>query len=73
MNKSIPKFRIKKYPKGWAVEVKKKKLFFTYWAPYICAAGLDGLAWHFYSYEHAKADLLYTLKTEVEKNLIMIR
>jgi len=66
--KNYPKFRIKKYPKGYAVEVEliKRYIFWTTkkWIPFIKSAGLE-TAWHHSTYDFALMNLLDEIKKQV--------
>lgn len=69
------KFRIKKYPRGYVVEVKKQRrylLFFKkdYWTHFISVAGIDSTPWYFKSYTAAKEELLSKVKWETFDNSI---
>ncbi len=59
-------FRIEKYPKGWVVEIKKKKWYGKeYWVHYVSVAGIDTQPWYHSSFEFALQSLLEKVKLDV--------
>lgn len=51
---NFPKLRIKKYPRGYVVEIKKKKWWGKeYWVHIISVAGMEDTPWVFPNYEIA--------------------
>ena len=57
------KFRIKKYPKGWVVEVQKTKWYGKkYWTHFISVAGIASMPWYHLTPEFAMNSLLYEIK-----------
>ncbi len=60
-------FRIKKYPKGFVVEVQKSKWGFKRWTPFILVRGIDE-PWYHSSYKYAESSLLGKIKRDTIKN-----
>lgn len=60
-------FRIKKYDKGYVVEVKKYSCFLfykkVYWTHFISVAGIESLPWYHSEYKYAEMNLLSKIKT----------
>lgn len=57
------KFRIKKYDKGYVVEVQKRKWYGKkYWTHYISVSGIKSMPWYYSSYEYAEMGLLDAVK-----------
>ena len=47
-------FRIKKYPKGYVVEIEKRKWYGKkYWTHFVSVAGIDNEPWYFSSFDFA--------------------
>ena len=61
-------YRIRKYNRGWAVEVQKEKGWWLwkkiYYAPYITVAGIDDEPWYFKSKGAAERELLNKIKCQ---------
>lgn len=56
-------FRIKKYAKGYVVEVQKKRWYGKkYWTHYISVRGISHVPWYYQSYEAAETALLKSVK-----------
>lgn len=56
-------FRIKKYRKGYVVEIRKRKWYGKpYWTHYIGVSGISYIPWHFESYRTAMDELLLKIK-----------
>ncbi|GAB2539913.1 hypothetical protein [Rufibacter soli] len=67
----MPQFRIKKYPKGYVVEVERERgRFFKkkYWEHYIAVSGIDALPWYHSSFEAAMSNLLFEVKRHTLEN-----
>ena len=67
------KFRIKKYERGYVVEVQQVKRVYIlfkkyYWTHYISAAGLETIAWYHSEYKYAMMNLLDKVENETNKN-----
>ena len=65
-------FRIKKYPKGYVVEIliiERKFLFFKTkkWVHYISVTGIDRLPWYHSTFDFAMMSLLDKVKEETLK------
>ena len=59
------KFRIKKYPKGWVVEIKKIKWYGKkYWIHFISVAGIESQPWYHTTPDYAMDSLLYEIKRQ---------
>ncbi len=66
-NKTV--FRIKKYPRGFVVEVKRHFLWVSYWKPFIYAAGLEGdVPWYYQTYKAAKEGFLSEITIMLYRN-----
>jgi hypothetical protein len=51
---NFPRLRIKKYPKGWVVEIQKKKWWGKkYWIHIESVSGIESQPWYFSSMEIA--------------------
>jgi hypothetical protein len=62
-------FRIKEYPKGFVVEVRKKNWIGTkYWTHFSSVSGMEHLPYYFHNYENAMADLLFTVEIDTIRN-----
>lgn len=62
-------FRIKKYPKGWVVEIKKLNWWGKErWTHFISVAGIETEPWHFSTYESALTGLQDEVKYHVFRN-----
>ena len=65
-------FRIKKYPKGFVVEVEKTRWTIfgnkKYWTHFISVSGISSLAWHHSTYEMAQMNLLNEIKWSTINN-----
>ncbi len=59
-------YRIKKYKRGYVVEIQKSKNYFffkkQYWTHYISVAGIEEMPWYHISKEHAMSSLLDKIK-----------
>lgn len=63
--------RIKKYPRGWVVEIQKEKgfLFKTkYWTHFISVAGIESMPWYFQSREFAEKEMLFKIRWQTLDN-----
>lgn len=60
------KFRIKKYKKGYVVEIQKVKNYIIfkkyYWTHYISVSGIDSLPWYHKNKDNAMMNLLDQIK-----------
>lgn len=62
-------FRIKKYPIGYVVEIKKRKWYGKeYWTHYISYSGYSDKPYCFNSFEFAKQELLLEIGRDVFRN-----
>jgi hypothetical protein len=62
-------YRIKKYPRGWVVEVKKRKWWGkSYWVHFISVAGIDSMPWHHTTFDYAMMSLIDKVKQETLEN-----
>jgi hypothetical protein len=60
------KFRIKYYPRGYVVEIRKFRWFiFPYWTHYVSVAGIDSLPWYHETSEDAFSSLIDKLKQDL--------
>lgn len=57
--------RIKQYQKGYAVEVKKRRLFGHKWVNIVSYAGLRESPFYYSTYEGAKANVLKMIEYEL--------
>lgn len=67
-------FRIKEYPRGFVVEVKKRysNWFITKyrWTHFISVAGIEDEPWYHSSYKYAEMNLLDKIKWDTQSNSI---
>jgi len=63
-------FRIKKYDKGYVVQIQKRFLFFKYWTHFIPVAGMENKAWFHCSYYFAEMGLIYEIRKNLSNNRI---
>ena len=60
------KFRIKKYKKGYVVEIQKVKNYIIfkryYWTHYISVSGIDSMPWYHKNKDYAMMNLLDQIK-----------
>ena len=62
-------FRIKKYPKGYVVEVQKTRWWGKkYWTHFVAVSGIPSDPWFHVNYEHAETGLLREIKWSTIKN-----
>ncbi len=64
-------FRIKKYPRGWVVEIQKEKGFLfkkKYWTHFISVSGIESRPWYFSNRKTAADELLQKIKYETFNN-----
>ena len=62
-------YRIKKYKKGYVVEVYKSKwYFYKYWTHFISVSGITEEPWYFSTYDHAERGLINEIKWNTAKN-----
>lgn len=62
-------FRIKKYPRGYVVEIQKTTWYGKkYWTHYISVSGIDSEPWYHSEYKYAEMNLINKIKTEILKN-----
>lgn len=68
----MSRFRIKKYPRGFVVEVEKTKwtIFGNkyYWTHFISVSGISSLAWYHSTYAMAQMNLLNEIKWSTLNN-----
>jgi hypothetical protein len=58
-------FRIKRYPQGWVVEVKKRKWWGkTYWTHYISVSGIPSQPWYHSTFDYAMMNLVREVRFE---------
>jgi len=51
---NLPEIRIREYPKGWVVEIRKRKWYRRrYWVHLIAVAGIESEPWYFKSFDNA--------------------
>lgn len=63
--------RIRKYRKGWVVEIQKTKGFIfktKYWIHFISVAGIESMPWYFHSEESAMREMLNKIKWDTIRN-----
>ncbi len=58
-------YRLKHYKKGWIVEIKRTRIFFTVWTPITTYAGLDTPF-----YYQTKKDALEGALDEIRKQIV---
>lgn len=62
-------YRIKKYEKGFVVEVQKTNWYGRkYWTHFISVAGIRSEPWFHSSYEYAEMNLLNKIKCQTIRN-----
>ena len=62
-------YRIKRYKKGFVVEVQKKRWYGKkYWTHFISVSGISSEPWFHSSYEYAEKNLLNEIKWQTIKN-----
>jgi hypothetical protein len=62
-------YRIKKYEKGFVVEVQKTTWYGKkYWTHFISVAGISSKPWFHSSYEYAEINLLNKIKWQTIRN-----
>ncbi len=62
-------YRIKKYNKGFVVEVQKTKWYGKkYWVHFISVAGISSMPWFHSSYEYAEMNLVNEIKWQTSRN-----
>jgi hypothetical protein len=62
-------YRIKKYEKGFVVEVQKTNWYGRkYWTHFISVAGISSEPWFHSSYEYAEMNLLNEIKWQTIRN-----
>ena len=67
---NFPEFRIKKYPRGYVVEIKNKKWWGKeYWVHIISVAGMEDEPWRFKSYGDAYLETLRLINKHISQNL----
>jgi len=60
------KFRIRKYPKGWIVEVQKTKWYGKkYWTHWISVAGIVDEPWYHGSFNLALDSFIFKMQREI--------
>ena len=67
----MSKFRIRKYPRGFVVEIQREKGWLfkkKYWTHYISVAGIESMPWYFKQRDSALAELLLKVKYETLEN-----
>jgi len=63
---NFPELRIKKYPIGYVVEIKKKKWWGKeYWSHIISVAGMEDEPWVFSNYENAYLEAIRLINKHV--------
>ena len=63
------KYRIKKYIKGYVVEVEKYKWYKgKFWTQFISVSGMSEYPWYFSTYDHAERGLINKIKWSTSKN-----
>ena len=56
-------YRIKKYPRGYVVEIKKKRWYGKkYWTHFVSVAGIEEMPWHHETFDFAMMNLLDKIK-----------
>jgi hypothetical protein len=67
---NFPEFRIKKYPRGYVVEIKNKKWWGKeYWVHIISVAGMEDEPWGFTNYETAYLEAIRLINKHITQNL----
>ena len=62
-------FRIKKYEKGFVVEVQKQKWYGKkHWTHFISVAGISSIPWFHSTYEFAEMNLIDEIRRQTAKN-----
>ena len=62
-------FRIKQYPKGYVVEIQKRKWYGKkYWTHFISVAGIESKPWYFSSFGYAVEGFRNEIVTQVINN-----
>lgn len=56
------KLRIKQHPKGFVVEVQKRRFGWWYWTHFVSVMGMNDRPWFFSSYNAAEEDMLLKIK-----------
>ena len=57
-----------KYPKGWVVEIQKKKWYGKkYWIHLISVAGIESEPWYFQNYDSALEEAVKFFKWDLMK------
>lgn len=65
-------FRIKQYPKGWVVEIKKRKWYgLSYWSHYISVSGIESDPWYYTTFDYAMLGLMYEVERQTIGNSII--
>jgi hypothetical protein len=65
---NLSKIRMHKYPKGWVVEIQKKKWYGKkYWIPLISVAGIESEPWYFQNYDSALKEAVNLFKWDLMK------
>lgn len=63
------KFRIKEYPRGFVVEIQKRKWYGKkYWTHFISVAGMGDKPWYHLNYDYAEKNLLDEIKWQTAIN-----
>jgi len=63
-------FRIKKYPKGWVVEIQKRKWYGKkYWTHFVNVSGIESQPWYFKTFDYAMMGLVDEVKYQVNRNV----
>lgn len=63
-------FRIKRYTKGWVVEIQKTKWYGKkYWTHFISVSGIKSEPWHFSTFELAVIGLQDEVKYQAFRNV----
>lgn len=60
------KLRIKEYPKGWVVEIQKRKWYGKkYWTHLVSVAGIVDEPWYHSDFDSAMESLIFKIEQEV--------
>lgn len=63
-------FRIKKYPKGFVVEIEKRKWWGKkYWTHFISVAGINIMPWYYKTFDAAIQGLQDEVKYQAYRNV----
>jgi hypothetical protein len=63
-------FRIKKYSKGWVVEIQKRKWYGKrYWTHFVSVAGIESKPWHYSTFDYAVMGLQDEVKFQAFRNV----